>query len=1572
MDPQELKWYTKQGPDGKWYKAQGASPEDAVGKMSKAWAPTQPAPAAPESSMWSKVGSYLPQATVGPTMQTVKKYAVDPFEKMYAKGSDIGGNAAESAATAVGFDKGGVPAGIARGVGETVGGLIADPRNWPMLGASEVRPVLQTIMKRGFGAMMAKGTLDYAKHLYDNWDKLTPGQRAEIGTQAGLSAAMTVGVAASKGEAAPRPEENPIAATGKTEAQVKTEAPTSSPKTGLAALSADEIRARLKAIEAKQKIIEAPKAVEPTPQQEAVDVKKLNDLRATAKPSTGTAKELSPSEQALWQESAFGQKPPEDIGKNVRAKNPEPTRAETKGPAPAPEAVPAEERAVKMTASQEIEQLRAQRDQKFQELQDRVQGMKEDLNYWETRKPIAASTEAAPGPDSTPLERKQYKARQRSAQAAEHQQLQSEIAARNAADLAKAQKDLNAIKAPGSSELGRDVAPPEATKPESKSVSTPEATQGSGEPVRPATKPPVDTSSEAIQAASKPIRDTAIMDRLAKEHPDWTLSQRLMAAAKEANPVLSEEVSPAAKASELGARPSKAPLPDLDTFQKAVAEHLKKHPNMAEGTAKRIVAERFAKERGSLSFSGDEPRDARRQAKIDFHLDVLRNPNSSPESLDSSYKMLTKVFDLSHDDIIQKMAGSPGFAETAPEKSAIEDRLGHDPVADAKADAIIGESTADWISKLSPEEKSAIREGFRTGKPDIIGVKSPAVEELERMHALRDERIKREGERGSLSFRRLTPAQQAAASPFRRLADALDRVAGFFEHRGLTDVEFAKQTEAANIIRGANAEKARSYLEVHEALKEAIERHDNPTNERDNFISFMDAGEGKPGAKFLNPEDQALSQELHRMFEERWEKIKDVKGLDGDGIENYLSHMWEKPSKAAQVLRGLVTGRRPLEGSTRFLKQRFYQYASEGVNHGLSPVTWNPIKLQLAALFNVDRFLMAHDIKDQFKDAGLAKWTKLSDYKNVPTGWARLDDKIFQPKLAGDGALKEYGTYYAPAEVAKIFNRYLSPGLKGVWSYDKVRSYANLLNMANLGLSAYHGTMISLVSATSDLSLGLQKVLNYGDFKSGPKDILRGTIGTFAMRSAAMDYKLGRSIQAEAIDPGGNTALQKYVDLITQSGGRFKQDPFYSNTMADRKGFVNWLRLAKAGKFTEMAQKGVQAASGPIMEKFVPRIKLGVAARAMEAKLQNLHDQGITNPNTIATEMGKIWDSVDNRAGQMVYDNLFWNKAAKDLSFLAVRAVGWDLGSAREYGGGALIDTPRQLAKLLRGQRPELTSRMAFSIATPITIGLFGGVVHYLMTGKAPDHPEDYFFPGNAGEKVSFPSYVKDIASFRRQPLQTAINKLNPVWGQIVEFHQNADFYGTEIRHEGDPAFKQGLEIMKWYAKNWEPYGISGTLNRVERGEPWQSAVTGFAGFMPAPKWVEQTKAEELADTLDKRNWHQGPRTTADTERYTLVKKFQRQVGSGTLNMNELTKAWQDKKIQDTDIAKIYGSHNLPRLQQDFKDLPLPDALAVMREADPNERVQLKPLLLDKYGQLNKYPLDEQQTYDKQIREYLQ
>ena len=59
------------------------------------------------------------------------------------------------------------------------------------------------------------------------------------------------------------------------------------------------------------------------------------------------------------------------------------------------------------------------------------------------------------------------------------------------------------------------------------------------------------------------------------------------------------------------------------------------------------------------------------------------------------------------------------------------------------------------------------------------------------------------------------------------------------------------------------------------------------------------------------------------------------------------------------------------------------------------------------------------------------------------------------------------------------------------------------------------------------------------------------------------------------------------------------------------------------------------------------------------------------NQEDVRAALGRAWDSVANRLGQPVYDNLFWNKVLKDLAMGAVRSVGWDVALPREVPGGA-------------------------------------------------------------------------------------------------------------------------------------------------------------------------------------------------------------------------------------------------------------------------------------------------------------
>ena len=144
------------------------------------------------------VGTAVEKTGAGPALEAVKKYAVDPFEKLSAAGAEVGRIGAEGLVqtlhpylTAEETEKQHpLEIGIARGVGATAGGIVADPRNWPFMTKAAVRPILSRIMSAGFTTMMTKGAHDALLHLAQNWDNMTPAERTESATESGLTTVL--------------------------------------------------------------------------------------------------------------------------------------------------------------------------------------------------------------------------------------------------------------------------------------------------------------------------------------------------------------------------------------------------------------------------------------------------------------------------------------------------------------------------------------------------------------------------------------------------------------------------------------------------------------------------------------------------------------------------------------------------------------------------------------------------------------------------------------------------------------------------------------------------------------------------------------------------------------------------------------------------------------------------------------------------------------------------------------------------------------------------------------------------------------------------------------------------------------------------------------------------------------------------------------------------------------------------------------------------------------------------------------------------------------------------------------
>jgi hypothetical protein len=469
------------------------------------------------------------------------------------------------------------------------------------------------------------------------------------------------------------------------------------------------------------------------------------------------------------------------------------------------------------------------------------------------------------------------------------------------------------------------------------------------------------------------------------------------------------------------------------------------------------------------------------------------------------------------------------------------------------------------------------------------------------------------------------------------------------------------------------------------------------------------------------------------------------------------------------------------------------------------------------------------------------------------------------------------GQWYAPPEVARVFNNYVSEGFGEGWSQGGTagdviqgfRKMSNALTQLQLGLSAFHLGMISIDTVATGLSR-LPDVLKHGEFGETAKIVGSAAAGPFgALYSGVTTSARGKKLKAFLEDPTRPATLEMraIAQAFTVSGGRVGLPTMFRSS--EMGGF---LRAFQGGYLSSSIRETLDSVKNPnpvvravikgakmgarlaettneaIMSRFVPNVKLGVFHDMMGDWLKS-------NPAAGREELmagaQKVWDSIDNRMGEMVYDNLFWSRTQKDLAFIAVRAVGWNLGTIRELGGG-LTDAVKSANRVLTASGPaEITARTQYSVALPVAAAINGAMLTYMFTGKGPQQMLDYFYPRNGRmtpdgvpERLSIPSYVKDVVMYNYDPLGTLQNKLNPIFEIIAELARNKDYYGGGIVSPLRPT-PDAIQYSEYLARQLIPFGIKGLLRQIGEGADVFPTIMSEFGFVPAPTSITNPKKAE-------------------------------------------------------------------------------------------------------------------------------
>lgn len=654
-------------------------------------------------------------------------------------------------------------------------------------------------------------------------------------------------------------------------------------------------------------------------------------------------------------------------------------------------------------------------------------------------------------------------------------------------------------------------------------------------------------------------------------------------------------------------------------------------------------------------------------------------------------------------------------------------------------------------------------------------------------------------------------------------------------------------------------------------------------------LDMMDRIEhGLPQA---HPELQPAADGMRKMLDDWRDKVRGLgTGALDNFIENYFPHYWADPKNAKRMVAS-IQGRRPLKGPASFLKLRTIPTIKEGMDAGLKPLTVNPLVMTLLKTREMQRFITGVTLMKRFKEDGLAVF--LASGRQMPDGWAAINDNSAKVRSWSDeeSGWIERGQYIMPEDAARVINNHVSQSwLKSFAPAQAFRVTANLLNALQLGFSAFHLGFTTLDAIISKTALSMEHLL-HGEFGKAASGFGEAALGPLAaVNNVRRGYRL---LNAYTNPVGATPELAKIVKALEVAGGRAHMDKYYMlSEGANPFRGVGVRSLAKdihsaltqptdkirnvgsaVGNFVpeyatkllrgmqslgkthsaleipfEVSGRLVRASTSWIMEHLVPMQKLGVFSDLAKAHIDRHPNE---NPAEFADSMQRIWASVDNRLGEMVYDNLFLNRTFKDILHFGIRAVGWNVGTVREIAG-APIDAMKAIDKAIRTGRitaDDLGHKIPYVLAMTMTTAFYGAILNYLFTGEGPKEGKDYFFPRTGGEtnygtpqRISLPAYTKDVYEYSQRPGHTILNKLNPIFNVVGEMWQNEDFFGNPIT-DPDAGFWKSLgQRAQFVGKEATPFSLQGAQQLAGSEKPGLVGTVKrfgpYVGLSPAPGYV--------------------------------------------------------------------------------------------------------------------------------------
>jgi hypothetical protein len=720
-----------------------------------------------------------------------------------------------------------------------------------------------------------------------------------------------------------------------------------------------------------------------------------------------------------------------------------------------------------------------------------------------------------------------------------------------------------------------------------------------------------------------------------------------------------------------------------------------------------------------------------------------------------------------------------------------------------------------------------------------------------------------------IGFSRTTQGQQAISAA-RNAGKVLEKIVS----PETVDVD---ARAAAGTIRELYGQAARHTAMTEHGIESGWKTvNAMPAADRLNFIDYIEGRSTRHAGAAPPRDQQALADTLRTAFEQRMAKLQALPKHAQQGfVEDYFPHFWKDPQKAANTPMPQSTGAAGRQGSGASLKQRSVPTIADGIAAGLEPVTDHPLEATMRYITSMDRFIASEAVMQTAKDQGYVRFIRPKvmgasghpESFKVPDGWA---------PLKGRGATDGSGAQaYAPEGFARVYNNFISRGIAELdpalgTAYETARRGANAITALELGMSGYHALTMTQEGIVNGVANAIRQ-LRTGHPVKAVKEIGKAYV------APVMGAIKGKKVQNVYLGTSpGSREMQKVVELLTAAGGRAKgaahaPDYNFSKTgsywTAFKRGALRGqlavdAQAMKSRPITGTAQvafrhigRVIATVAQPLFEKYIPLIKNG-------AFYENMSQWLTAHPNASQAEQlnaaRQVWDSVDNRFGEMVQDNIFMNKVMKQVGMLSLRSWSWAMGGVVRELGGSVRDVARAPFKRPTGTGPQdtrWTQKMDYAIALPVVYGTLSAAYQYLKTGQAPESIQDLMAPRTGGvdatsgepERLIMPGYMKDVFGFYEHPVQEATNKIGTAPKMAGELLSNRDWRDDPIFNANDSAPQWLKQFWDYAVQNLGPISIRGAMQGQKEGSNLNKAET-MLGVRTAPRYL--TDPEGYADMM--------------------------------------------------------------------------------------------------------------------------